>query len=181
MVQRVTYRGSVKPRWRDRIPIQVRRDVSRACSLESRPSSNKLRGYLFIPHHLPPPPYLGKKIYPLFRVLVTIGSYNKHPHFRAFSGNLTAYTAANYSSPPPPHSRENGHTHAAPWCIRVGAGRWIDIKFVVYYIHVVPRRGLKDLKSVSRFRIHEHFGGYRYNKVYLYAQLASCLSQWKFK
>ena len=45
---------------------------------------------MLISRHLNPP-YLGK-IYPLSRVLVTIGNYNKQPLFRAFAGNFPETT-----------------------------------------------------------------------------------------
>ena len=64
------------------------------------------------------PPYLGEMIYPLFRVLVTIGNYKKHP-FSWFSWEISP---RDYGQQNTPLSRENGNVHAAPLCIRVGGG-----------------------------------------------------------
>ena len=61
----------------------------------------------------PETPYLGKRIYPLSRALVTIP-------FPGFSREISRdYTPHKY-----PPSWENGNTHAeaGPLCIRVGAG-----------------------------------------------------------
>ena len=74
---------------------------------------------ILIPDHLntpPPPPHLGKSIYPLSRVLVTIGNYKKYPLFRTFSGNLPE------TLPPPPFSRENGNAHGGPLMHSSGGG-----------------------------------------------------------
>ena len=59
------------------------------------------------PERPPPPPHLGKGVYPLSRVLVTIANYKKHgvALFRAFSGNLPETLAKKF-----PISRENGKT-----------------------------------------------------------------------
>ena len=57
----------------------------------------------------------------LSRVLFNIGNYKKHPFFRAFLGNIPP-TAKIF-----PLSRENGNTHAAPLCIRVGGGGFYSL------------------------------------------------------
>ena len=50
-------------------------------------------------------PISGKRIYPLSRVLVTIGNYKEHP----FSGGFQEiFPRRHPKNPPPPFSRENG-------------------------------------------------------------------------
>ena len=87
----------------------------------SRPHSHRTRGYT---HARSPSlerwnPLSRKKIYPLY--ISCIGYHlaitKKHPLFLVFSGSLPETTANKY-----PLSREIGNAHAAPSCIRVGAG-----------------------------------------------------------
>ena len=59
-------------------------------------------GGMLVPHHLnapPPPPHLGERIYPLSRILVAIGNYQRIPPFRAFSGNFPDTEAKNTPFP----------------------------------------------------------------------------------
>ena len=66
-----------------------------------------------------PRPYLREKdiqgYTPLSRVLVTVGNYKKHPLFLVFSEIFPRLRPKNTHL-----SRENGNTHVAPLCIRVG-------------------------------------------------------------
>ena len=66
-------------------------------------------------------PISGERIYPLSRVLVTIGNYKDNissGFFREIFQRL---------GPKYPLSWENGNTHAAPLCIRVGGGGGVAI------------------------------------------------------
>ena len=81
------------------------------------------------------PPYLGKRIYPLSRVLVTIGNYKKHPLFRVLLGNLHETTAKKY--PPFPRKWEYA---CGPSCIRVGGGGGA---LGSYYVHISTTSSLK--------------------------------------
>ena len=83
--------------------------------------------YASSPSPEPPPPISGEGYTPLSRVLLTIGNYKKHTLFRVFSGNLPETTDKNYTP-----SRENGNTHAAPSCIRVGGGGSL---FLILYFY----------------------------------------------
>ena len=61
------------------------------------------------------PPTSGKRYAPLSRVLITIGSYKSTP----FPGFLGKSSRDKWPKMPPPPSRENGNTNAAPLYIRV--------------------------------------------------------------
>ena len=84
----------------------------------------RIRGYLclFPITWTPPPPILGKKISPIFRVLVYHNRLlQKHRLSSVFSGYLLETNA-----PKHPLSRENGNTHATLLCLRVGVGVGIN-------------------------------------------------------
>ena len=68
----------------------------------------------------PDPPYLGTRLYPLSRVLVTIGSYIKTPPFPCFLGK----SSQDYSQtiPPPPFRRKLECTCSPLMHSRVGGG-----------------------------------------------------------
>ena len=70
---------------------------------------------MLVPHHRNP--LSREQVIPLSRVLVTIWQLQKHPLFRAFSGELHETTAQNT-----PLSRENGNTHAGPLMHSSGRG-----------------------------------------------------------
>ena len=82
--------------------------------------------YMLIAHSPSPEfPFLGKKIYPLSRVLVTIGNYTKNtPLYRAVSGNLPETT-------PQKHTlfRENGNNRKQEgrlWGRFFFSGSWME-------------------------------------------------------
>ena len=85
---------------------------------------------MLVPHHLnpPPPPYFGKKIYPLSRVLVTIGNCKKTLPFLSFLGEIfPRLYARKYSL-----SQENGNTHAPPLYAFEWGGGWGGVGVTKY-------------------------------------------------
>ena len=110
------------------------------------PNFHRTSGYIkimLVPHHLNPP-NSGKGYIPLSRVLVSIGITKKE--IRAVSVNLPETTVKRY-----PLFRENGNTHAAPSCIRVGGGFKVTVTNSSYCNHRLVCRSIV-LERQNSFR-----------------------------
>ena len=81
-----------------------------------------------LPEPPPPPLCLGGNIYPLSRVLVTIGHYKNHPLSWAFPGNLPETTLKNNPCPPQQQKMETCNRPLIYIYIRVGVA-WTYILF----------------------------------------------------